>query len=431
ALQRTAAGEVLVASDAAVAGPDGTTVDLSVSAALVPSDTGTAHLLLVVADVTEQRRTQLQLHQSQRLESLGLMAGAVAHDYNNLLTVVLGYTDLVLRRLGPEHPSRPDLLAVAQAGDQARLLTDHLLTLSQHRVVQFEPVDPSEVIGSLEQMLRRLVSSNDIVLDCTASRFAGQVMADRGQLEQILLNLVVNARDALPDGGTITIATFPAAMPATGGPAVVIEFADTGVGMPEAVAARCFEPFFTTRPRGEGTGLGLATVNAVVTQTGGEITVRSRPGLGTTFRILLPATESLRVSEPVEHHAQGGTETVLLTEDDPAVRAFTSAVLEANGYTVVPAASGQDAIDLLERTAPDLLLTDVVLPGMNGVELSRRVTDLRPEIHVLLMSGFAEDASLNGRLDEVSFLPKPFSPDALLRAVRATIDEPVVQGSKR
>jgi len=363
----------------------------------------------------ERVRLHQEVSRSERLESLGRLAGGVAHDFNNLLTVILGYSDIVLRRLPEGSQDRADLEAVRRAAEQARDLTDQLLTVSKRRVVQAEPVDPNDVVESIGQVLRRLVGTDIDLL--TVTNEVEQVMIDRAQLEQVLLNLVVNARDAMPDGGRLTLTTEAATMPSGRGPATVICVSDTGVGMDEETLAHCFEPFFTTKGGQDGTGLGLATVYGVVSQAGGEVVIDSTPGRGTTFRIHLPALAPT-VDEP--HGADAGPARILLVDDEADVRGLTRRRLEADGFTVTEAASGPEALDLIDDGGEvDLLLTDVVMPGMTGPELARLVDERRPGLPVLYISGFAEDPAIqDADVADLRFLAKPFEPHQLRTAVQ-------------
>jgi len=385
---------------------------LAVSSALL--------ILLVRREFLRRQEVEDRLLHAERSESLARLAGGVAHDFNNLLTVILGYTEIVLNDVGPEHRSSGDLEAVKRAGEQARSLVDQLLTLTHHRVAQPEPVDPNETISSLREVLRRLVGP-DVELHVLA--FDGpSVLIDPSQLEQVVLNLVINARDAMPDGGRLTLAASAGRL-STGIPAVDLRVTDTGVGMKPATAQHCFEPFFTTKARSEGTGLGLATVAAIVRQAGGEVSVDTTVNKGTTFIVRLPAVErAADKPSPAADHS-GGAEHVLIVEDDDRVRGFARRVLEDNGYVAHDVASGSEAVSLLRAgERPDLVVTDVLMPVMGGVELAERMVELAPGTPVLFVSGYAEDPRLHHMAGEVPFLPKPFSPPDLLRAVREAID---------
>ncbi len=366
----------------------------------------------------ERIRLHQEVSRSERLESLGRLAGGVAHDFNNLLTVILGYSDIVLRRLPEDSQDRADLEAVRRAGEQARDLTDQLLTVSKRRVVQAEPVDPNDVVESIGQVLRRLVGTDIDLL--TVTNEVERVMIDRAQLEQVLLNLVVNARDAMPDGGRLTLSTEAAAMPSGGRAATVICVSDTGVGMDEDTLAHCFEPFFTTKSGHDGTGLGLATVYGVVSQAGGEVVIDSAPGRGTTFRVHLPALAPT-TGEP--EAVETGPARILLVDDEADVRGLTRRRLEAEGFTVIEAGSGAEALALLgDGGEVDLLLTDVVMPGMTGPELARRVDERLPGLPVLYISGFAEDPAIqDADVADLRFLAKPFEAHQLRAAVQGAL----------
>jgi two-component system cell cycle sensor histidine kinase/response regulator CckA len=347
------------------------------------------------------------------------MAGAVAHDYNNLLTVILGYTEIVLRRLASDDPSRTDLQSVHRAGEQARALADQLLTLSRRSVVSPQVVDPCSAVDSLKEVVRRLATSS-IVVACALDERTGSVLVDPGQFNQIVLNLVMNAVDAMPGGGELAIDVEPA------GDRVILRVTDSGAGMDDATLARCLEPFFTTKRRSGGTGLGLATVHAVVTQAGGDVDVRSAPGAGTTVTVSLPSVRIgalASVNGSADDTPRPHDGTVLLVEDEDEVRGYAATVLRGHGYAVEEAASGAEALAGVEAGLEfDVVVTDVVMPGMSGVELARRIEELRPGMPVLFVSGFAEDPILQGSGGRMPFLPKPYRPDALLHSVRQALE---------
>src|SRR5438309_3378671 len=371
------------------------------------------------------------------MEAVGRLAGGIAHDFNNLLTVITSYSDLLLEDLGTDDPKRSDVEQVRKAADGAAALTRQLLAFSRQQVVEPRVVSLNAVVESLQKILRRVLGE-DVELAATPGPDLGAVRADVGQLEQVLMNLAVNARDAMPTGGKLTIETGnvehdPAFARGHGAAAVrrfvMLAVTDTGVGMDEATKARIFEPFFTTKEPGKGTGLGLATVYGIVQQSGGFIWVYSEPGHGTTFKIYLP-----RVDAPAAGGAAGpapatvprGTETVLLVEDEPAVRAIAQQALERQGYTVLAAPSGADALALAAQHGATihLLLTDVVMPGMSGRDLADRLTAQRPGIRVLYISGYTDNAIVrHGMLEPgLAYLQKPFRPDALVRKVREVLD---------
>jgi two-component system cell cycle sensor histidine kinase/response regulator CckA len=390
-----------------------------------------------VRDVTEQRRLQQQLVQAQKMEAVGRLAGGIAHDFNNLLTVITSYSDLLLEDLSPDDPKRDDVEQVRKAADGAASLTRQLLAFSRQQVLEPRVVDLNVVVDGLRKILQRVIGE-DVEFATTLAPDLRAVKADVGQLEQVLMNLAVNARDAMPTGGKLTIETANVELDtdypqthhqATAGHFVMLAVTDTGVGMDEATKARIFEPFFTTKGVGKGTGLGLATVYGIVKQSGGFVWVYSEPGHGTSFKIYLP-----RVEEPVDRGTASpaaagvprGTETVLVVEDAAAVRAVTRQVLERQGYTILEAPNGEAA---LERAATHhgpihLLLTDVVMPVLSGRQLAERLAQLRPETRVLYTSGYTDDSIVrHGILESgIAYLQKPFTPDSLARKVRAVLD---------
>jgi signal transduction histidine kinase len=381
------------------------------------------------------RHLQEQFLQAQKMESIGRLAGGIAHDFNNLLTVINGTTDLVMAGLDLYDPLRHELQEIRLAGDRAATLTGQLLALSRRQMLQPEVLDLSKVVGDLRGMLRRLINE-DIELVFNLASPIARVRVDPGQLEQVILNLAVNAQDAMPDGGTLIIETrdvlidagHASAHPATRpGAHVMLAVSDTGIGMDEATRLRIFEPFFTTKAQGKGTGLGLSTVYGIVEQSRGTIWVYSEPGQGTTFKIYLPAFEVVpSEAQPTRQPSTHGHETILLVEDERGVRDLTRRILESAGYTVLAAGNGPEAIALLEQHAGpiDLLMTDVVMPGMNGRELAARIAELRPEAKVLYASGYTDDAILrHGVLDDSSrFISKPYTQVELTRRVRSILD---------
>ena len=393
----------------------------------------------VKRDVTDVRRMEEQLRQSQKMEAVGRLAGGVAHDFNNLLTAISGYSDLLLHRL-PEYSSlRRDVEEIRKAGDRAAALTSQLLAFSRRQILQPKVLDLNAVVTNMGQMLRRLVGE-DIVLSTDLSPSLSCVKVDPGQIEQVIVNLALNARDAMPDGGRITVATADADLsPAYAvahpevrpGPHVLLTVADTGHGMDDETQAHLFEPFFTTKERGRGTGLGLATVYGIVQQSGGHIRVNSAADSGSTFLIYLPRVEAPEDGDqgavrPLLPFPSPGTETVLLAEDEEVVRRFAREILSENGYKVLDAGSGREALLLSEahRGEIHLLLTDVVMPKMSGRELTERIRPLRPNLRILYMSGYTDDATLRDGVlaDGISFLQKPFTPEGLARKVREVLD---------
>jgi two-component system cell cycle sensor histidine kinase/response regulator CckA len=396
------------------------------------------HARLVLAiDITEQRRLEDQLRQSQKIEAVGQLAGGIAHDFNNLLTVIKGNVELALHQLPPAAPLRNDLEQVGHAASRAALLTRQLLAFSRKQVLKPTVLDLTEVVADAERMLRRVIGE-DITFVTELAPTVSRVTADRGQIEQVLVNLVVNARDAMPAGGVLTVATgdvtFSAAEGAargiTPGPYVTLRVSDTGVGMDEATRSRIFEPFFTTKPVGRGTGLGLATVHGVVHQSGGFVTVESTPRVGSSFTVFLPRTTHLE--NPNFGTARGsgiarGSETILLVEDEDEVRTVARRVLTEAGYTVLEAANAADAIELFDRSgsAVAMLVSDVVMPGLNGHELSQMLRVRAPTLRTLFVSGYSFDARGDSSgFDDESFLAKPYDPTDLARRVRSILDAP-------
>jgi PAS domain S-box-containing protein len=381
-------------------------------------DGSVERLVGVTQDVSARRGLEEQLRQAQKLEAVGRLAGGIAHDFNNLLTAIAGYSELALAELGEDEQVGEDVRAIRAAADRAKALTSQLLAFSRRQVLQPRVLDPVTVVAGIEAMLGRLIGE-DVEL-VTAAQAGGHVRVDPGQLEQVLLNLVVNARDALSRGGRIEIRTR------LDGDEVAIEVADDGVGMTPDVRRRIFEPFFTTKELGKGTGLGLATVIGIVEQSGGRIEVETEPGRGSTFTVFLPLVDAPPDAEPAPPpRPRRGAETVLLVEDEEIVRALARRVLSAHGYTVLEAGDGLEGLRLgLEHDGHiDLLLSDVVMPGMGGPELARRVLASRPALPRLFMSGYTDDVQTDGDLGEGSwFIAKPFAPEALARKVREVLD---------
>jgi hypothetical protein len=391
------------------------------------------HFTGVLRDITARRRLEEQFRQSQKMEAVGRLAGGVAHDFNNLLTVINGYADLLLMGVSATDPKRASLAAVRDAGERAAALTSQLLAFSRKTIVAPKVFDLRDVVIQAERLLHRLIGE-DISLHVVSHAAPCRLNADPAQIDQLIMNLAVNARDAMPTGGRLTLETKVISLSRgtdsspTPGEYVQLTVSDTGCGMTDEIMAKIFEPFFTTKGVGQGTGLGLATVYGIVQQAGGHITVSSRVGHGTTFRVLFP---SISVADPdatqaVVETAGRGTETVLLVEDDDAVRALCTLALESQGYTVLAAASGLKAMELL-RTEPGrahLLITDVVMPEMSGRELADAATSLDPRLKLLFVSGYTDDAVFRHGVREAAdhFLQKPFSPLALARKVREVLD---------
>ncbi len=388
-------------------------------------------------DVTERMSLEQQLRQAQKMEAVGRLAGGVAHDFNNILTAITGYADLLLDDLGAADARREDVAEIRKAADRAAGLTRQLLAFSRQQVMQAKVIDLNSLVSETENMLGRLLGE-DVELATRLASDLAPVRADPGQIEQVIMNLAVNARDAMPQGGKLTIETANVDLdasyahehfPVRPGPYVMLAVGDTGTGMDEATQAHLFEPFFTTKEKGKGTGLGLATVYGIVKQSGGYVWVYTELGHGTTFKIYLPRVmESLapRSSEARQAPTIGGSETVLIAEDEAAVRAVARQALERQGYTVLEAPSAEAALDLAQRHSGPLhlLLTDVVMPGMSGRALASRLVELRPELRVIYMSGYTDEAiTRHGMLEPgLTYVQKPFTPDALARKVREVLD---------
>ena len=369
-------------------------------------------------DVTAQRELREQLAHAQRLEALGRLAGGIAHDFNNLLTAIGGYSEILVASFDGDDPRREDAVEILRAAERASALTSQLLAFSRRQVIETEVLDLGEVIAGLARLLERLLGES-VTLVARAEPGC-LVEADRGQLEQVVTNLAVNARDAMLSGGTLELAVRRE------GDRVELLVSDTGVGMDAETVNHVFEPFFTTKEPGKGTGLGLATVYGIVTQFGGEIHVDSEPGAGTRIRILLPrAVSEAREEEPETGVQQRlGTEVVLLAEDEETIRRLVSEVLSRHGYTVHAAANGDEALALLEEhgAAIDLLITDVIMPGMSGPELARAAAEVNPGLRVLYTSGYTSEPDEAFDDPDVEFIGKPFSPQALVAKAREVLD---------
>ena len=409
-----------------------------VAVTLLPNAQGrVGEILGVTRDVTERLEVEARLLQAQKLESVGRLAGGVAHDFNNLLTVINGYCDMLISDLSPADDMYETVTEIRTAGERAAALSGQLLVLGRKHVAQIKEVNLNDVIVEVEKMLGRVIGE-DIRLESVLSPSLGCVRADPGQLHQVLMNLAVNARDAMPNGGTLLIETtntdvedgFAGThLEVPAGRYVQLRVTDTGVGMTKEVISHLFEPFFTTKKVGEGTGLGLATVYGIVKQCGGSIWVYSQPGQGTNFRIYLPRIQPGAVEQ--EEPAQvtptlRGTETILVVEDLDQLRKMTVRVLQGHGYKVLEAGD-PDAAILHSTEYPGvihLLLTDVVMPGMTGPELADRIKPLRPGMEVAFMSGYSERALLDRQVMESAgaYLAKPFSPRSLAIKVREVLD---------
>jgi two-component system, cell cycle sensor histidine kinase and response regulator CckA len=375
-----------------------------------------------------------RLRQSERLESLGQLAGGIAHDFNNLLGVILNYSAFVAEAIVDDPATSRDVEQIRAAAERAARLTRQLLIFGRRDPVRTEVLELDSIVADIQDLLSHTIGEH-IELIVRPAEHLPTIRVDRGQIEQVLLNLAVNARDAMPQGGTLTIATAVADLDddyvhlhpnATVGRHVELSVSDTGVGMAAEVAAHIFEPFFTTKPRGQGTGLGLATVYGIVAEAGGSLSVYSEPGLGTRFRVLFPALEERAVPEsapPVAEDLEGHGETILVVEDEPAIMETTARILRRHGYTVIEAPTAGEAIEVATSQDLQLLLTDSVMPRMSGRELADRIGGLRPHLPVLVMSGYSEGAvGREGVLGEGGpLLEKPFTADTLLRRVRGCL----------
>jgi len=418
--------------------PDGSVREVELHAE-VETDPQGANIGLfgVVQDVTDRKAAEHQLLHAQKMEAVGQLAGGIAHDFNNLLGVVLGYAELALRELGPGHASRCRVEAIVKAAERAASLTRQILTFSRKQRVEARLCDVGRIAAGMETMLRRLIGE-DVALLVVPGTEPTPVHADPGQLEQVIMNLVVNARDAMPEGGRLVIETANAELDesylrvhpeARAGPHVMLAVSDTGQGMTAQTQSHIFEPFFTTKAPGQGTGLGLAVVFGVVKQSGGSLSVYSEPGRGSTFKIYFPRAVGADIEgagAQAEAPPRGGSEIVLVLEDEDALREVVSETLRAAGYTVLEAANAEAAMLETERAGRpiDILVTDVVLPGPGGPETAVKIHTVHPAAKVLLMSGYT-DRLLDAHrwIDAATpFLGKPFTTDALLRKVREVLD---------
>jgi PAS domain S-box-containing protein len=403
---------------------------------LLDSDGMPIRLLGTHVDITERTELQAQLLHAQKMESVGRLAGGVAHDFNNLLTVINSTADLAMMNLRESDPLRADFEEILQSGKRAATLTRQLLAFSRKQILKPDVLNLNALMKGMQGMLQRLIGE-DISLVFVPAEGLGNVRADPGQMEQVVMNIVVNARDAMRDGGTLSIETRDVEIdelfsversPVRPGSYVMLTITDTGIGMDEATRRRIFEPFFTTKEPGTGTGLGLSTVHGIVEQSGGTIWVYSEPGVGTTFKIYLPRLEKATPMDPAVRPTKPltGTETILIVEDEDSVRKLSTRILQAAGYTVLGAANGGEALLLLERHGAlvHLMLTDVVMPTMSGRELATRLAKIRPEMKVLYTSGYTDDDVLRrGVLDEgTHFISKPYSLSELSRKVREVLD---------
>lgn len=408
--------------------------ETSVSAEIIEVG-GVPCMLAITQDVTEAHRLENQLRQAQRMGAVGRLAGGVAHDFNNILTVIIGYSELAAFRLGTGHGVSKHLREIKAAAERAASLTRQLLAFSRQQVLYPRILDLNGVVNNVMRMLQRLIGE-DITLSFAAGK-VGNIKADLGQIEQILMNLVVNARDAMPHGGAISIETssvnledgyVDSHLSVRPGRYVMLSISDTGCGMDEKTVAQIFEPFFTTKGPGQGTGLGLSTVYGIVKQSEGYIWVYSEPGRGTTFKVYFPEqieSQPKPVAATPQIDLVVGTETVLVVEDDDAMRKLIAALLDGSGYKVLQAANGEAALQVANESKQpiDLILTDMLMPGMSGIELSTKLRELRPGLKVLLMSGYAGDLIARYRVaeSEIMLIEKPFTRHNLLAKIRTAL----------
>jgi PAS domain S-box-containing protein len=419
---------------------DGSLIDVEITAGRIEFD-GRRAALVLANDVSERVRLQRRLSEAEKMEAIGRLAGGVAHDFNNLLTVIGGYAEILLQQEG----EREELREIARASEQASALTRQLLAFSRRQVLHPRVLDLNAIVAGMEGMLQRIIG-DDVCVAIKLADGLALVEADRAQLERVVLNLAANARDAMPGGGALTIETANVDLDAeqvaghgdgSAGRHVLLAVSDTGVGMDAEVRRHLFEPFYTTKPAGQGTGLGLATVFGVVKQSGGGIYVYSEPGRGTTFKIYLPAcaTDAGVEIDSADPVAKGGSETIMVVEDDPGVRELVRLMLESNGYRVLAVEDAAEAtrvcVDGASRV--DLLLTDVVMPGVNGRALAERLGALAPQMRVLFMSGYSDEAvHRHGQITATAaFLEKPFTERALALKVREVLDDARPAGSRR
>ena len=436
-LNRKLAGERVTVQEMEIIAKDGRRITVEVNTKLVYHDGVPIGVQGIARDVTERKQLEDQLRQSQKMEAIGRLAGGVAHDFNNLLTAINGYSALALQRLNDSSPIKPYLEEVRKAGEHATNLTRQLLAFGRKQILQPLALDLNTVVSDMNKMLRRLIGE-DIEFSASLARDLKRIKADPGQIEQVLVNLVVNARDAMPQGGKLTIETANVTLDegyavrhvgVQPGNYVMLAVSDTGTGMSEETKARIFEPFFTTKEKGKGTGLGLSTVYGILQQSGASIWVYSEPNRGTSFKVYLPELEPTTENcqtEATEDKVPGGSETILLVEDEESVRGLAQKVLEQAGYNVLSATGGDEAVRLCsdQQRSIDLLLTDVVMPETSGKEVAERLNQIVPGINVLFMSGYTDEVIVHhGVLDSnVEFIQKPFTPMALWKKVREVLD---------
>jgi PAS domain S-box-containing protein len=416
---------------------DGSLVNvLTSTAAILDSEGRVAATMAIIVDITEQKQLEEQLRQAMKMEGIGRLAAGIAHDFSNLLTVIAGRLYLLMSQLPAGHAMRGDLQLIEETGQRAAALTKQLLAFSRKQILAPVVLDLNDVVTSMKELLERVLREDiDLIIGLDPS--LGHVLADQGQLEQVVLNLAVNARDAMPNGGQLVLETRNVEVDDTyvrqhvdlpPGPYVALAVTDSGIGMPAETLARIFEPFFTTKEVGRGTGLGLATAYGIVKQSHGHITVYSEPGHGTTFRVYLPKAEgNVAATVAVETSTPSGTETVLLVEDDLNLRMLAHAILQQQGYSVLEADDAAAAIRIADQHTGSihLVITDVVMPKMNGRAMARAIQERRPDAKVLYMSGYPDDAIVRDGVLEpgTPFLQKPFTPGTLARKIRQVLDQ--------
>jgi PAS domain S-box-containing protein len=444
-VERVLAGETVTHVELVLVTASGAGITVEGNLSCAPDDGRVPMVRGIYRDVTERKRVEEQLRQAERMQAAGRLAGGMAHEVNNMMTGVLGFSEFLLRSFPEDDPRRAEVHEIIRAGTRASDVTRQLLAFTRQQLLHPELLDLNLVVSGVEKMLRRSLGE-DHVLSLKLTPDVGPIRADRGQLEQVLINLILNARDAMHDRGRVTIRTAPAildevyaqAHAGVGIPAgeyLCLSVTDTGVGMDPGIQARIFEPFFTTKPVGQGTGLGLSTVYGIVKQSDGFIWCYSEPGKGTTFKIYLPlAGARLTATPPAELPAElrGGSETILVVEDEDVVRALACRGLREQGYTVLEAKHGREALEQVESNRTiDLVISDVVMPELGGRELGARLALLRPELPVLYMSGYTgDDVIQRGLLEpDVPFQQKPFTPEGLARKVREMLDGRAARGA--
>jgi two-component system cell cycle sensor histidine kinase/response regulator CckA len=412
----------------------GSSIMVRFSSHIVKNQAGEVdHFDLMVQDITKQRNLEEQLRQAQKMEAIGRLAGGVAHDFNNLLGVIIGYSELALDQIGPTTAVRGQVEQIRKAGERASALTRQLLAFSRQQVLDTKTLNLNAIISDMAQMLLRLIGE-DVELQTKLDSELHAIRGDQGQIEQVIMNLAVNARDAMPQGGKLMIETRNTTVeddelqrraPMTPGDYILLTISDTGVGMDAETQAHIFEPFFTTKAQGKGTGLGLATVYGVVKQSGGYIWVYSEPGVGATFKVYLPRVfeEPHKGQLPDVGDARQGSETILVVEDEASLRTFTTTLLQNSGYTVLDAGDGEEALTLAKQYNKPihLLLTDMIMPGMNGPTVAEKLASLYPEAKVLFMSGYTGFVSRGMIEPHAAMVSKPFTRDELLRKIREAL----------